>query len=300
MRHISNGQQAGQAARLSVANNVTKTRTSRASFMLESGVLPTRTQTGFSLIEMMIVLAIISIIMGSVFKSIDLTQRTSRSQQVKLDLTQESREFVDQLTRDLRNAGYPYRRNMTNMVDPLNPAYNFVSPTHPNNAPGLIYVNNTSLWFAGNVDGTANLNEAGTARVKIVRYDYIAANAGQGCPCLRRTEFDRNGGDPLADANTPGAAVPQLEIQGVQNGTTAADAIFTVYDDTGVALGLPIDFDNNATTIAGINSLKVVLTVQSQQKDSTGAFPITTVVSSVALTNCSEALSNGQNPQYCQ
>jgi hypothetical protein len=117
---------------------------------------------------------------------------------------------------------------------------------------------------------------------------------------LRRTEFLRNGGDPVVDAQNPGAAAAQLEIQGVQNGTTAADAIFTVYDDTGTALTLPIDFDNNATTMAGINSLKVVLTVQAAQQDSTGIRPVTTVVSSVALANCSEALGNGNTPAYCQ
>jgi hypothetical protein len=189
---------------------------------------------------------------------------------------------------------------MTNMIDPANNTYNFISPTHPYNAPGLIYVDKGSLWFAGNVDGTAGA-EAGTAAVNIIRYDYVAAGPGTlGCPCLRRTEFPRNGGDPLTDASTPGAAVPQLEIQGVQNGGTAANPIFTVYDDTGAAIGLPIDFDNNATTIAGINSLKVVLTVQAGQKDSSGAYPVTTVVSSVALTNCSEAMGSGQTPQYCQ
>jgi prepilin-type N-terminal cleavage/methylation domain-containing protein len=260
-----------------------------------------REHDGFSLIEMMVVLAIVTIIMGSVFKSIDLAQRTSRSQQVKLDLTQQAREFVDQLTRDLRNAGYPYQRNMANGTqDVANPAYNFVNASDPYNAPGLIYVDKGSLWFSGNLDGTAGA-QAGTASVKIVRYDYVAAGAGQpGCPCLRRTEFVRNGGDPLADAQNPGAAAAQLEIQGVQNGTTAADAIFTVYDDTGVAINLPIDFDNNATTLAGINSLKVVVTVQAAQQDNTGVRPVTTVVSSVALNNCSEAMGNGQTPQYCQ
>lgn len=263
------------------------------------------TQKGFSLIEMMVVLAIISIIMGSVFKSIDLTQRVSRSQQVKLDLTQQAREFVDQLTRDLRSAGYPYQRNMAGLTtDPNNAAYKLGDPTDPYNAPGVLYVANGSLWFAGNVDGTA-MSIAGVAQgvanVKIIRYDYVAAGAGQpGCPCLRRTEFLRNGGDPMADAQNPGAAAAQLEIQGVQNGTTAADAIFTVYDDTGTALALPIDFDNNATTMAGINSLKVVLTVQAAQQDSTGIRPVTTVVSSIALANCSEALGNGQTPAYCQ
>jgi prepilin-type N-terminal cleavage/methylation domain-containing protein len=261
----------------------------------------TQAQKGFSLIEMMVVMAIISIIMGSVFKSIDLTQRTSRSEQVKLDLTQQAREFVDQLTRDLRNSGYPYQRNMAGLTtDPNNAAYKLGDPTDPYNAPGLIYVDAGSLWFAGSVDGTAGA-VAGTAAVKIVRYDYVAAGAGQpGCPCLRRTEFVRNGGDPVTDAQNPGASPAQLEIQGVQNGATAADPIFTVYDDTGAAVALPIDFDNNATTIAGINSLRVVMTVQAAQKDSTGALPMTTVVSSVALSNCSEALGNGNTPAYCQ
>src|SRR5213075_1247846 len=94
-----------------------------------------REHNGFSLIEMMVALAIVSIIMGSVFKSIDLTQRVSRSQQVKLDLTQQAREFVDQLTRDLRSAGYPYQRNMAGLTtDPNNPAYKLGDPTDPYNA----------------------------------------------------------------------------------------------------------------------------------------------------------------------
>ena len=255
-------------------------------------------QKGFSMIEMMVVLAIITLIMGSVFKAIDLTQQTSRTQQVKLDLTQQAREFVDQLTHDLRNAGFPTQRNMTSGVADGATGYNLVSPTSPHNAPGLIYVDNGALWFAGNLDGAADT--AGTALVKIVRYDYVAAGANQpNCPCLRRTEFNRSGGDPFTDASAPGGATAQLEIQGVQNGTTAADAIFTVYDGGGNAIALPVDF-NSGATIAGVNSLKVVLTVQSPQKDSTGAYPVTTVVSSIALSNCSEALLGGATPPYCQ
>jgi hypothetical protein len=251
---------------------------------------------------MMVVLAIITIIMGSVFKAIDLTQQTSRSQDMKLDLTQQAREFVDQLTHDLRNAGYPYMRNMANgMVDSNNgnsaPFNLYTSAYDKYNAPGLIYVDNGSLWFAGDLDGTG---AAGVADVKIVRYDYVPAGISEPyCPCLRRTEFNRNGGDPFTDANTPGTAPAQLEIQGVQNGIGAADAIFTVYDTTGAAITLPIDF-NSGATIAGINSLKVVLTVQSPQADRTGVRPSVTVVSSVALTNCSEAMVGGQTPPYCK
>jgi type II secretory pathway pseudopilin PulG len=273
------------------------TRTSRKS-------TSSSTAAGFSLLEMMIVVLVLMIIMGAVFKSINMTQQTSNSQQIKLDLTQQAREFVDQITTDLRNSGYPYKRNMTlGTVDPgssqSSPYNTFTSAYDPNNAPGLIYVNNGQLWFAASMDGANGSSGAGSANVKIIRYDYAAT--GTNCPCLRRTEFTRSGGDPLTDAQNPGAAPAQLEIQGVQGGTSASNAIFTVYDATGSAITLPIDFDNNASTLASINSIKINLTVQSANKDFTGGFPITTVQSSMALMNsCSEALLNGYTPPFCE
>jgi prepilin-type N-terminal cleavage/methylation domain-containing protein len=238
-------------------------------------------QSGFSLIEMMVAIAVLTLIMGVVFGSINRAQQTSSSEQIKLDLTQQAREFMDQLTRDLRSTGYPNWRN-------TDPTSAFGSPTSQHNSPGIIKIDSGSLWFAGDVDGTTN--PPGTPVVKIIRYDL--ATDGPNCPCLRRTEFLRNGGDPVADASNPGTAVAQMEIQGVQNGSSA-DPIFTAFDPTtGLAVTLPIDFTNNATTMAAINSLKVVLAVQSQQKDYTGAIPVTRIVSTIALSNCSEALGS--------
>lgn len=244
-------------------------------------------QEGFSLIEMMVAVAVLTVIMGVVFSSINRAQQTSSSEQAKLDLTQQAREFMDQLSRDLRSTGYPNARN-TDAVSAVG------SPTSQYNAPGLIYVNSDALWFAGDVDGTENFDASGTplgtAVVKIVRYDL--ANDGPNCPCLRRTEFLRNGGDPYADAQNPGAVIAQMEIQGVQNGT-AGDPIFTAYDPTtGTPVALPVNITDNADTVAKINSLKVTLAVQAQQKDYTGAIPVTRVTSSMALSNCSEALSS--------
>lgn len=255
-----------------------------------------RRQHGFSMIEMLVVMAVITIIMAAVFRSINITQQTSTSQQIKLDLTQQAREFVDQLTIDLRNSGYPNQRNLTNVTD-ASSGYLLISPEWKYNAPGLIYVNSGSLWFAGDVDGTSVLNggnPTGQADVRIVRYDYFAT--GTNCPCLRRSEFLRAGGDPYTDVGSSGTPVAQLEIQGVQNTN-----IFTVYDDTGTALTLPLAIDNtsDATVLANINSLKVLLTVKSVVPDSTGAYPTTTVASSIALNNCSEAMGNGQTPTYC-
>jgi prepilin-type N-terminal cleavage/methylation domain-containing protein len=264
-------------------SNQTATQSCRPE---ESHTSHFRLQGGFSLIETMIVIGVITVIMAAVFKSINLTQQTSSSQQVKLDLTQQARSFMDQLTRDLRSTGYPNWRNM----DPTSAG---IVTTNQYNAPGLIKIDVGTLWFAGDVDGTENYVAGvpqGTALVKIIRYDLV--NNGPSCPCLRRTEFLRNGGDPVLDAANPGVAVAQLEIQNVQNGS-AADPIFTAYNPaTGAAIALPVDFTNNATTVAAINSLKVSLQVQSLYKDSTGAYPVTRVVSTIALSNCSEALGS--------
>jgi prepilin-type N-terminal cleavage/methylation domain-containing protein len=242
---------------------------------------------GFSMIEMMIVMAILTIIMGAVFKSIATTQQSSVRESNKLDQTQQAREFMDQISRDLRSAGYPNSRNMAkNSTDGAGNILTY--PATSSNGVGLIKIDSGALWFAGDVDGTA---ANGIANVKIIRYDFVAAgNNEPNCPCIRRTEFLRNGGDPVADAGNPGAAVAQMEIQGVQNGT-AADPIFTAYNPTtGTAVALPVDFTNDANTMAQINSLKVVLAVQSPYIDSTGVRPITRVVSSMSLTNCSEAI----------
>src|SRR5215467_2072166 len=267
-------------------------------------------ETGFSLIEMMVVMAVITVIMGVVFKSIALTQQTSAAQQIKLDLTQQARQFMDQLTRDLRSAGYPNTRNMAQgSTDPLyagacpdTTTNSVTSPCDPSNGVGLIYLNFNQLWFAGDVDGTGTTdplsgNPLGTANVKIIKYDYFPV--GPNCPCLRRSEYLRQTyQDPVADA-TGTVAVDQMEIQGVQNGT-AADPIFTAYDPTtGAQEPWPIDFTNTANQMATINSLRIVLAVQATSKDSTGAFPITRVVSTIALSNCSQAWGGTRNTFSC-
>lgn len=262
-------------------------KTSSTSIMRNNRTSKRVSSRGFSMIEMMIVMAILTVIMGAVFKSIATTQQSSIRESNKLDQTQQAREFMDQISRDLRNAGYPNSRNMAKgSTDAGGNVLTY--PATSSNGVGLIKIDSGLLWFSGDVDGTG---AGGYATVKIIRYDFVpAGNNEPNCPCIRRTEFVRNGGDPVADASNPGAAVSQMEIQGVQNGT-AADPIFTAYDPTtGTAVALPVDFTNNAGVMAKINSLKVVLAVQSPYRDSTGVRPITRVVSTMSLTNCSEAL----------
>lgn len=64
-------------------------------------------QRGFSLLEMMIVVAVLSIVMGSVFGLLNTAQQRYRAESDVLDAFQGSRAVVDQLTREIHSAGYP-------------------------------------------------------------------------------------------------------------------------------------------------------------------------------------------------
>src|SRR5215471_19493064 len=142
----------------------------QAPIRLQNSSHDRRRQYGFSLVEMLIVVLVVGIIMGGLFRVLALMQRTSTSEQVKLDLTQQAREFIDQLSHDLRSAGYPNLRNMSQ--GSVDSAGNLLTyPATPENAVGLIYVSYNQLWFAGNVDGTAQTDAVsglpnGTANVK--------------------------------------------------------------------------------------------------------------------------------------
>src|SRR5262249_50563480 len=107
------------------------------------------TLSGFSLIETMIVLVVLLAITASIFQMINTSTQRSSTEQTKLDMFQEAREFMDQMSRDLRQAGYPSPRN-------LDPSVLTQSPTQTDKdaAAGLVKVDTGDLWFEGDVDGT--------------------------------------------------------------------------------------------------------------------------------------------------
>lgn len=249
-------------------------------------------QRGFSMIELLIVLLILSVITAAIFKQIDQVQQRSATEQSKLDMFQESREFMDQISRDLRQAGYPNVRNFDANVsgvlfaDPSRPTSPYYQAA--NAAVGLVKVDSGDLWFEGDVDGTGQVSEV------VYHLDTSTTN---NCPCLRRSKVTKIQADPVTGQTTP---VYQVEVQNVQNGSSTSP-IFYAYPHAsgGVAATLPIDFDSNASTIASIDTVKIVLTVQAKNPDpKTGKYPVTTLVSTVRLNNCSSA-TTGQN-MSCQ
>src|SRR5215467_5195315 len=154
--------------------------------------------SGFSLLELMIVLIVVLVITAAIFQVINLaTQRTS-VEQTKVDMFQEAREFMDQMTRDLRQAGYPSPRNMDPSVLTQNPI-----SWDRHAAAGVTKVDTGDLWFEGDVDGSGT--------VSVVQYHLD--NTGTNCPCLKRSQLSKINADYLNQ--TP--AQYQVEVQGVKN-----------------------------------------------------------------------------------
>lgn len=236
-------------------------------------------QAGFSLIEFMIVILVLSIVMGAVFQQISLVQKRSSTEQNKLDMFQEAREFLDQMQRDLHAAGYPNQRNF---------GYSSSTPTNlyltgsndMHNAVGLVKIASGELWFEGDTDGTGI--------VQSVRY-YLDST-GNNCPCVKRAQVAKQNGDPLTGQGT---AVFQTEVQNVQNmnpSGTIVTPVFSAFDASGSAITLPIDFDNNPETLASVRTIRMRIIVQAKNPDlQTGLAPIATLNSMVSMNNCSAA-----------
>ncbi|HWW13855.1 MAG TPA: prepilin-type N-terminal cleavage/methylation domain-containing protein [Candidatus Dormibacteraeota bacterium] len=238
-------------------------------------------QAGFSMIELMIVCAILAIVMASVVRGVDLTVQRSQAEQIKVDLTQEGREFVDEFERDLHQAGYPNCRTVAAPglgATPNCPADN-TNPTEAMNsnvAAGLVYVSNTKLIFEGAIDGSGT--------VYSVQYRLVdsAGNfpPATTCPCtIQRSEMAKvNGTMPLLQPVTWSQELQNVVNSGVPGGTTAYGnglaiagntawgatnssfyaaissfkdyPVFQAYDQSGNIVALPLDITTPNGTAA--------------------------------------------------
>src|SRR4051794_37378507 len=102
-----------------------------------------RRQKGFSLVELMMVLVILTIVMGVIFQQIVSLQRRGRAEEVKQDIFSEGREFVGQFARDVHEAGYPsFKQYSTVLV-----------ANDARLASGIVVATPTDFMVEGDVDG---------------------------------------------------------------------------------------------------------------------------------------------------
>src|SRR5260370_35685212 len=159
-------------------------------------------QQGFSLIELLIVVAVMGIVSAGILSQMDTAQQRNYSEQVKLDNFQEARDFVDQFFRDLNQIGYPNLR----LIDPTaawSPAlgppqstYNWASQYINDSrlAIGLVSIGAQAVQFEGDMKGDG-----------VVQSVIYQVNGSGSCtPCLQRSQAAKITGSPPPTA--PGRA----------------------------------------------------------------------------------------------
>jgi len=75
-----------------------------------------RRGAGFSLLEMLVVIAIFALITGMVFQLLDMAQQRNRMESAVLEQFQGGRLTMDQLVRDIHASGYPPRNQFVPAV----------------------------------------------------------------------------------------------------------------------------------------------------------------------------------------
>jgi type II secretory pathway pseudopilin PulG len=227
--------------------------------------------SGFTLLESMMSVLILTLILGTIFMQLQKAQANYKVEGQKLDLSQEDREFIDQFTRDLHQAGYPAPAslNITNLnavVDPAGGNPNVISA-------GITAISQTSLTMEGDLDGTGV--------VRIVTYTF---SPGAGCPgavpCVLRT---------VSQKGAAAAGAAYVEVQNL----VANSGSFTALDNAGNVLPLPQTLNANATTsdqsyknLRKIKAVNVGLTLQTTSLNvNGGAAPQVTMTGTARLPN---------------
>ena len=255
-------------------------------------------QRGFSLLEMITVVAILTLVMGVVFKQVITVQQRYRGEETKLDIAQESREFLDQLVRDLHQAGYPTKLIYAAGTVAAGGA-GLASPAanDPRVGAGLVSYSYDDIWFEGDVDGDGV--------VDVVEYKLKAP--GGTCPCsIERRQTPKTGVDlPLSRTGSSFFTELQDVINsggsygisgtgpgGVTNetlyGGLEGPKIFQAFNANGDKVD-PTDIASDPTnTLGTIRSIKITINVLGKQSGSdlqTGRRPAISLTATARITN---------------
>jgi prepilin-type N-terminal cleavage/methylation domain-containing protein len=218
--------------------------------------ISTKSQRGFSLVELMAATAILTIVIGVLTDGMMQVQQKSASDVNKVGMAQEARQFMDQILRDLRQCGFPSLAMFDSSISP--------TPTVNSSyvAGGLISFSSSAIQFEGDIDGS------GVSEV----YLQVVVPAGGSCPCtLQRGTVTKAsyllGGTP--------AYYTELDNLMSQN-------VFTAYKYDGTAY-------NSATDqLSDIKNIGVTLYIRSPLPDvnvSSVTYSTTTMVSEARINN---------------
>ena len=206
---------------------------------------------------MMITLAILTVVIGVVSEAVIAMQQRNVAESGKVDLTQQSREFMDQIVNDIHQDGFPSIK----LFDPSTLASGTNCKLDANVACGLISVSSNAIQFEGDVDGS------GVSEVWI-------QEIGTTCPCTIQRGTVSKASFMATNAQPPF----YTEVDNVLNTN-----IFSAYQ----ADGLSVNISSPVTSgFSDITDIGITLYVQSVQRDpKTNLYPTVTMTAAAKITN---------------
>lgn len=225
------------------------------------------------MLELMVSLAILSIVTAVIVEGITTTQARNSVEANKIDLTQESRQFMDQIVNDLHQSGFP----RMSLFDPATLASTTNCFADLNVACGLVSVSQTAIQFEGDVDGTG----VSEGFIQLVQTNGANAAACTAAPCvIQRGTISKASCAPNSSGICTGSSPAYYtEVNNVMNTN-----IFTAYDHNGVTI-MPPAITSQAW-LSDISAIGITLYVKSSQADpKTGLYPTVTMVSTAKINN---------------
>lgn len=236
---------------------------------------------GFSLLEMMVALAILTVVIGIAVEGLTQMQRRSFAERSKTDTVQESRDFVDQMVRDIHDVGYPPGR-----VESGNPA----CAGNVLVACGIISFSSTQVIYEGDLDGSGTVYRV---------WLQLKTPASGNCPCtLQRGVLDKatvvanplkqpiyftEVDNVLNSGDGAGGNLHGISLAGPGSYSTYANAdVFDAYDMNGGGIGsCPL-----GGPCSSIRSLQITANVTSSYADpKTNVFAVYSITSKARVNN---------------
>lgn len=195
---------------------------------------------GFTVLELVFSVALMVIVTGAIFDQIIAMQRKSAAESMKVDSSQQAREFVDQMVHDIHMAGYPKASMYAANPD----------STKPWVAAGLVKISPMQITLEGDV------NNEGV--VYSVTTTYVPSDPGDpNCPCVRRSASRKLAAQPwLQPVSANYTETEHVLPPGV--GGTGED-LFVFYDqnENQVDVSAGLDLSTAADQIAKIRTVKI-------------------------------------------
>ena len=181
-------------------------------------------QLGFSMIEILVAVALLMAVLGVVVKGMTDVQRRNFSETSNVDAVQDTRDFIDQMVRDIHGVGYPPPRVTTRGANPyctdskFNGQVNAPVRMSPTISCGVTSYSQTNIVYEADLDGSGT--------VSVVFLNLVPGTNTVNCPCI----LQRGVLTKTAWIANPAQAPPFFTtVNGVLNsGNGAGGAIFPV------------------------------------------------------------------------